>query len=411
MNFATLFDAAVQEGWGKKRQGAWTDAALAKRIGVTRSTIGRWRKGECLPTKANLQLALAQWGLPEEQAKYLANACALGHPRRAKKKRSCYDDGVEKREFLLGVGAGLLTPLQGLQRLDESQQRYAQLQFLTESSMPYDLRVSLTRNLDQACHEAARTTPNYQNHSLATMAAIRHALCARPNFPIEAKLIADRARTHAATSGQNLLKVWAAATFACTAHHLGHDQEAVAAIEEVIDLKQERGTRAIFAACMLAESYAALGDTEGVARGIELAERARDNVAEADEFSGRMVFYPEEEWIHCSKAQLVSGNNREAARLALQALEAHRVDESQQNNHRWYLMKASVVAAAAHIGLGDWDAAHEFTTRTLDFAGSVTSPIIHSADVQPLLARLGDSQEGRQIRDMILAKMKNQLHV
>ena len=168
-----------------------------------------------------------------------------------------------------------------------------------------------------------------------------HALLLRSQRPGEALEIARRALVHADNAGRHDVQHWSAAGFGFIANYLGHPQEAIDVLEQVLVHQAGNGTRHLFALSQLAEAYGAAGDRENVQRSLRLLENAREKVATGDEFGNHRI---DDQKAHSSTALLRSGQLRDSIRYA--------EDVFGLGPHPWHVMRASVNIAIASGSAG-----------------------------------------------------------
>ena len=73
-HFSELLNRAINEGWGNNNTRSWSIRKLASSLGVSRSTVRRWREGSSLPQEADLVRAISNLTLSPAQRSALIEA-------------------------------------------------------------------------------------------------------------------------------------------------------------------------------------------------------------------------------------------------------------------------------------------------------------------------------------------------
>ena len=364
----------MREGWGHPDRISWTVEELSAAVGVSSRTINRWMKGVC-PRYRNLKDAFERWHLEEWQRRALLDSREVSAgkvPASILSNVASFHQNrlveVQRRHFLGASSAALFSPSLSLQSVEDSAARYNSIKALAESagSKSYKWRVDCAQRIDNECFDVAYRFPTQTNHMLAAMAAVQYAFLLIWDSPTKAWEVARRSCAHANMGGRNLVRLWTATGCATIANSLNKPQEAINALEPVIELSPERGTMRVFAATKLAQAYGAIGHVEKIRNSLGVARRAREAISIGDEFSGTMAFPEEQEWIEGARALLAGGQYSEAIRLSSRGLDAYEAMPVQARR-RGYMMRACLTISVASMRLGWWDAVEEYTHRGLTY--------------------------------------------
>ncbi|MEM7677666.1 MAG: hypothetical protein AAF449_16850 [Myxococcota bacterium] len=259
----------------------------------------------------------------------------------------------------------MATPTELATVIDEND-RYETLGLLIEGfNAPRSQRLAASRLLYRQCSAAAAYKATSTNHMLASIAGSVYSALLYHDDPIQARFAAQHAFKSGKAAGHHSAQLWAAAAWSACARRLDDTQGAIDAIESVVDLNAERGTRGVFAATCLAEAYGDAGDAEGVRRSLELGSRLRDSVATDDEFAGMLFFSPEKERAHRAEALLGCGHYVEAVKYAGRSLEGYAKMPESHRLHG-YMRFACITIAAASTRLGWFDQTEEYANRAVD---------------------------------------------
>ncbi|MEM7674459.1 MAG: hypothetical protein AAF449_00495 [Myxococcota bacterium] len=264
------------------------------------------------------------------------------------------------------AGAAMATPTE-LAIVINAGDRHEVLGLLIQGvGAPRSQRLATSKLLHRQCLAAASLQSTSTNHLLASMAGSVYSVLLYHDDPYQAQAVALSARRSAEAAGHNGAQLWAASAEAMCARRLGDPRGAIEAIESVMNLRAERGTRGVLAASVLAESYGDTGDAAGVQRSLEQIARVRDSITDEDEFSGMMYFAIEEQLDHQGEALLGCRKYAEAITHAGRSLEIYDKMPAAQRSIG-YMRNSCVTVATAATRLGWLDQAEEYARRALAF--------------------------------------------